>query len=353
MNLHDKYQEKKDRARQKELDAGQSKQIEELQSQVKKLKNGEDDGSSRTSRRSRPRLQSRRSLSAGDYEDEDFDRSAQRSRALIEREFDANVRRMGSQYAQGDVIAENKLQAQVIQLQQTVINVLQDALLNDRKLSKADIHRLIMAQESARQGSLDALRDQYDRMLQDQPQQLALEHNSRRSSRQISPPKRQLTLPAPDSPMEENFATMRRVKTQPLNRSGSNSPLVYCRYAIDLQRDPRLGLHARFTPSGTQKCPACTVTIPVSTKDVWYFDSRTPVRGKNGEELVEVRSYSMDARLVVKSHTPSGELMCVLCYNERNADCLCASVEALVRHVGTFHSSEEFVREDDVILERR
>ena len=82
-------------------------------------------------------------------------------------------------YAQGDVIAENKLQAQVIQLQQTVINVLQDALLNDRKLSKADIHRLITAQDNARQGSLDALRDQYDRMIQDEPQ-LAIEYNGRR-----------------------------------------------------------------------------------------------------------------------------------------------------------------------------
>ena len=166
MNLHDKYQEKKDRNKQKELDEGQDQKIKKLQSEVDSLRNkGSGDGRSR----SRPKLQSRRSLSVGDYEDEDFDRSAQRSRAMIEREFDANVRRMGSPYAQGDVIAENKLQAQVIQLQQTVINVLQDALLNDRKLSKADIHRLVQAQDNARQGSMEALRDQYDRMLQDRP----------------------------------------------------------------------------------------------------------------------------------------------------------------------------------------
>lgn len=353
MNLHDKYQDKKNQAKQKQLDGGQDKQIKDLRSQVEKLQSKRgDDNSSRVSR-SRPRLQSRRSLSAGDYEDEDFDRSARKSRAMIEREFDANVRRMGSTYAEGDVIAENKLQAQVIQLQQTVINVLQDALLNDRKLSKADIHRLITAQDNARQGSLDALRDQYDRMIQNQPQQLAIEYNTRRSSRQLSPMKRQLTLPAPDSPVDDGLAPVRRVRTQPANRSGSNSPLLYCRYAADLQRDQRRPLHPSFSSSGTQKCPACSVTIPVTTKDMWFFETRTPVRGSNGEELVEVRSFSMDARLVVKSHTPSGELMCVLCYHERDADCLCASVEALVRHIGRVHSSEEFIREDDMVLERR
>ena len=196
MNLHDKYKEKKESAKQKKLDEGQDKQIKDLRSQVDRLQSkGDDDNNSSRVSRSRPRLQSRRSLSAGDYEEEDFDRSARKSRAMIEREFDANVRRLGSTYAQGDVIAENKLQAQVIQLQQTVINVLQDALLNDRKLSKADIHRLISAQDNARQGSLDALRDQYDRMIQDQPQQLAIENNNRRNSRQLSPIKRQTYPP--------------------------------------------------------------------------------------------------------------------------------------------------------------
>ena len=68
---------------------------------------------------------------------------------------------------------------------------------------------------------------------------------------------------------------------------------------------------------------------------------------------MEVRSYSIDARLVVKSHTPSGELMCVLCYNERQADCLCASIDALVKHVGRVHTTEEFAREEDVVLERQ
>ena len=348
MNLHDKYQEKKDRAKQKQLDEGQDKQIKQLQAKVDKLQSGGGGNDSGRRRGSRPRLESRRSLSAGSYEEEDFDRSARKSRAMIEREFDANVRRLGSSYAQGDVIAENKLQGQVIQLQQTVINVLQDALLNDRKLSKADIHRLVMAQDSARQGSLDALRDQYDRMLQEPPRQQALEH-----SRQPSPPRRQLTLPAPDSPMEESFAPVRRVKTQPQNKSGSNSPLLYCRYAADLQRDPRRPLHPSFSTSGTQRCPSCSVTIPVTSKDTWVIEDRTPRQGSNGEDIVEVRSFSMEPRLVVKSHIPSGEFMCIICYHERNADCLCASVEALVRHIGRVHTSEEFGREEDMVLERR
>lgn len=350
MNLHDKYQEKKNRAKQTELDEGQDKQIKKLQATVDKLQSNGGGNNSGHRRASRPRLQSRRSLSAGSYEEEDFDWSARKSRAMIEREFDANVRRLGSNYAQGDIIAENKLQGQVIQLQQSVINVLQDALLNDRKLNKADIHRLVMAQDNARQGSLDALRDQYDRMLQEPPRrgsQQAIEY-----PRQPSPPRRQLTLPAPDSPMEDGFAPVRRVRTQPLTKSGSTSPLLYCRYAADLQRDTRRLLHPSFSDSGTQRCPACTVTIPVTGKDVWVFETRTPRRGINGEEVFELRSFSMDARLIVKSHTPSGEYMCIICYHERSADCLCASVEALVRHIGR-HNSEEFGREEDMVLERR
>ena len=351
MNLHDKVQEKRKSAQQKELDEGQDKQIKQLQAKVDKMQPGKGDESDSGSRsRSRSRRRRRRSTGDDGYKDEDFDRNARRSRAMIERQFEDNVRRVGQRYARGDVIAENKLQAQIITLQQTVINVLQDALLNGQRLSNADIHRLIAAQDSARQGSLDALQDQCDRMLEEPKRMQAIEYDRPRS-----PPRRQLTLPSPEYAPDNGLAPVRRVQTLPLS-SGSSSPtLVYCRYAHDLQRDLRKPLSPAFSPAGSQRCPSCDVRISVSTTDVWVFETRTPVRAQRGdydEDLVELRSFSMDARLVLKSHTPSGELLCWLCYRERDADCVCGSVDQLVKHLGRVHTAEEFEREEDMFLER-
>lgn len=350
MALHDKVQEKRDRTKQKALDSGQDDKIKELEDQVQKLQSRDESSSGRS--RSRSRRRRRRSLD-DDMDDDDFDRSAKRSRAMIEREFDENVRRMGQRYAQGDIIAENKLQGQIIALQQSVIEVLQQALLEGRRLTKADIHRLIAAQDSARQGSLDALRDQYNRMLPADP---------RRRSVQLEydPPRRQLTLPAPiDSPIDGDFAPVRRVQTQPVLNHSYESPDLdtYCRYAIDLQSDPRRPLHSAFSTSGSQRCPACAVTIPVSTQDTWVFETRVPIPGSHSEEdnsqLVELRTYRTDARLIVKSHNADGELACMLCYRERDLDCICKSVDALIRHIGKVHTRSEFEREIDIYEERR
>ena len=345
MTLHDKVQDKRNQNRQKQLDQGQDKQIQDLKQQVDKLQSREDSSSRSKSRRRR-----RRSLDDDDNdgEEEDFDRSAQRSRLMIEQEFKENVQRMGPRYAEGDAIAENKLQAQIIALQQTVIDVLQDALLSGRSLTKADIHRLIVAQDHARDGSLEALRDQYHRMTISQKRPLPIKYDQRPRS----PPRRQLTLPAPDQ--DDSFVRVRRVQTMPV-RSGSRSsspPLVYCRYAHSLQKDQRRPLSPAFLLNGSQRCPSCDVAIPVSTSDVWVFETHTPIRTQYEDNLVELRSFSTDARLVVKSHTSAGEFLCVLCYRNRDADCLCGSVDALISHLGRVHTSDEFEREEDMFLER-
>lgn len=329
--LHDKVQEKRNQAKQKTLDAGQDKKIQDLEQRVTKLQTEEEDDSSRN-RRPRPRRRS----TGDDGDSDDFDRQARRSRAVIAREFQDNVDRLGPRYAQGDVIAENQLQAQIIALQQTVIDVLQDALMSGRKLTKADVRRLIAAQDRARDGSLDALRDQYERMLP---------MSSRRGSQMLIesqptfPPTRQLTAPMPaiDSPLDDSFPPPRRVRTLPTNGSSLPPNGLYCRYAYDLQNDSRKALNTAFAPSGSQRCPACDMRLPVSGEKVWVVES--------GEG-----TFTVDSRLVIKSHTTQGDYACVLCYNdrERDADCICSSVEALVRHVGRMHTREEFEREVDI-----
>lgn len=366
MNLHSTLQEKRKSQQQKQLDQEQSKHISNLQNAVERLNaqeegqsngNGSDDGgkSTKSSRNRRSKSISGKSQNGsyrnrgrrksvgddGSDSSEDFDRTAKRSRRMIEQQYEDNVRRLGPRYAQGDVIAENKLQAQVILLQQSVINVLQDAVINQRPLTKADEHRLIVAQQTARQGSLDALRDQYDRML-DQQQSRSIGYD---------PPRRQLTLPTQvDSSTDDSFPPPRRVKTLPALQSPPDD-LLYCRYATDLQAEPKRNLVSSFAPTGSQRCPACDVRIPVSTQNIWDFETRTPV---GDDSQYEVKSFTFDARLIVKSHTPSGELACYLCYSERDKDAFCPNVGALIKHLGSgFHTREEFEREVDMWVEKR
>lgn len=57
----------------------------------------------------------------------------------------------------------------------------------------------------------------------------------------------------------------------------------------------------------------------------------------------------MDGRFVIKCHTAEGGFACVLCEKFRDMDCLCKSVEALVKHLGTAHTPDEFECDPDLV----
>ena len=102
MTLLDKVQEKHAKAKQKGVDDGQNAQIQQLKAKVQKIetRKHESDSDSDSSRSShRPRRRSRRSIA--DREDE-LAYSVRKSRALIEREYEDNLMRMGGDYARGD-----------------------------------------------------------------------------------------------------------------------------------------------------------------------------------------------------------------------------------------------------------
>ncbi len=340
-------QEKKAQRKQNKVDDGQNEEIRQLREEIKKNSSRIKDKGSSSGSRSRSTSQSRdgrrrrkggkRRRSVGYEDEEDFHRSAARSRAMIEREYDENYLRLGQRYAQGDVITENKLQAQIITLQQAVINVLQEALMDGRSLTKADIHRLVGAQERARDGSLEALRGQYDRLLPAAYEEKRLRIEGPRSG--DARIQRQLTLPAA-VPEREEFSPPKRVMSLPVQQASEE---LYCGYSRDLQAS-RVALGPSFAASGSCRCPDCGVRIPVSKLDVWTFEVRIPV----GDDRLEKRIYEMDARLVVKSHTSYGDYACVLCSRERELDCICKSVDVLVEHLGRVHTSEEFEREKDM-----
>ncbi|CZT19150.1 uncharacterized protein RCC_04996 [Ramularia collo-cygni] len=576
--LHDKIEEKRERrAKQSELDTKQNKALKELQEKLKQLqavdntnnnndgegnegakegeKNGKDNNNEKKDDRSRPRSRSsssrsrsrsrRRRRSREEWEDNMyFAEATRRSQAMIERTYNDHLQRLGPIYAQGDLITENALQAQTIRLQQTVIGILQEALNTGRGLSRDDLDTLIAAQNSARDGSINALNGQYNRIAYRRPPQgfirdgspievATYEHEparlriepakpannppwrssptavretamvgresidegfrrsstvppppppgvqrdmarmalgspptttgSRRASRKSSPsraatavatidakvtpkdldrgrdnqrqksragsppPRRKSTSPvsrkskskanAPERDMaslvnsapslmdkgtasttvaktnvtqidgktaaaaspaakprrdsgmpipttSNNDTSMKRsqsmISRAPRN-SSSSSPLkqkqdfhskaqktlpeapyeLFCKYSVDLQTSKK-PLSTSFRPAGDHRCPACDISIPVDTRDVWVLSTHFP--GRHG-----VREYRMDSRFVVKCHRPEGGFACVLCDRFRDMDCLCKSVDALVKHLGTAHTPDEFERDPDLV----
>ncbi|RFN47786.1 hypothetical protein FIE12Z_7982 [Fusarium flagelliforme] len=297
MGLYDRVKEKRKQAKR---DTTQDEEIKKLRADVEKASHERDRAAS-----DRQRIR------------DEVENSFERSGALINREFEDGYRRYGQRFAIGDVVTENKLQAQVIAMQQTVINVLQDALYSGRPLDRADMSRLIAASDAAREGSLGALRQQRERL------------EDRGPSPPLPPPQ---ALPPPRAP------------TVVADES------LYCRYALDLQHIPEQGLSASFIPRGDHLCPACDVHIDVDDDDGWAI-GKTAVRLINDHgykrEIDEELEFHVSPRFVIKCHTPEGEFACVLCSRFREEDVLCPTADTLVNHIGRVHSVAEMEREPD------
>lgn len=319
MGLWDRVQDKRNQDRK---DNTQDSEIKQLRERVEKAE-----------KRSKKRNDSRER----DESEDRFDRSAKKSMAKIQREFDEGYGRFGGRFAQGDsestttasheyhltimptVITENQLQAQVIYLQQTVIDVLQDALKNG---TQPDMQKLIEAQKTARISSIAALRDQEARL---------------GGSRTDSPPR---GLPPP-----------KRASTIAGSVIENDSNPLYCRYSSDLQFMPSKPLARDFAPGGSCQCPSCFTPIDATADDFWKIGKCTPVivADKGYEkEILETREFVLGQRFVIKCHTPDGKYACVLCSNFRNQDAICRTVEALVRHVGNYHDVNEIVKDKDL-----
>lgn len=358
MGLWDRVKEKR---RQQRRDTTQDDEIKKLKEQVE-----------RSERREREK---NRAIERG-LDRDDVANSFQRSGALISREFEDGYQRLGQQFAIGDVVTENELQAQVIALQQTVINVLQDALYNGRPLDRADMARLVAASDAARDGSLGALRQQRQRLLATEearsPRQLALEP-PRRSSTVVSdssrrmamdPPRRSSTIVSHDPPRQLALGPPRRSSTivsddpppQPalaLPKRASTivqDDTLFCRYSLDLQYIQRKPLTASFAPGGSCQCPACGVRLPVESDDRWAIGKRSSrwiTVGGYEREIEEDVEFIVDQRFVVKCHTAEGEYACVMCNRYRDGDVICETADILINHLGRVHDVKELEREPD------
>ncbi|KAI9150614.1 hypothetical protein HJFPF1_10389 [Paramyrothecium foliicola] len=268
--------------------------------------------------------------------------SLERSGALISREFDDGYERLGRRFAIGDTVTENKLQAQIIALQQTVINVLQDALYNGRQLDRHDMAKLVAASDAARDHSLDALRAQRQR------QMMMLEAPS--------PPMSAAPMSvAPASAPRSTFSSRPRSSTTSSNTS-LDTQRLYCRYSLDLQYMPDQPLASSFSPTGDGRCPVCKVRLAVEPDDCWSIEKRARARSsRHGrkEYALEEREYQLGQRFVAKCHLPDGRYACVLCNRFREQDTICEEVDDLVDHVGRDHDIAELEREMDFEVRSR
>ncbi|KAI0197453.1 hypothetical protein EV127DRAFT_11273 [Xylaria flabelliformis] len=305
INLWDRMSE---RRKQQKKDAKQDDEIRKLKEQAAQAegsnqKRGNEDGR-------RPHQ------SKDDIEDEEeaLSRSLERSEALIRREYNNGAGRLGKRFAVGDLLTENQLQAQVITLQRTVIDVLQEALLNRRSLSHGDVQRLIAASVAARNGSLDALRQQYQRL------------------------------------SFEAFPQHRSLPETRHHSSDGGTEQLFCRYSLALQHTPDLPLSASFGPRGDGFCPACKVQLDPETSDTyWHVVKMVPVsiEGEKEESMGEYH-FDLGQRFIVKCHTERGDYACVLCRKHSNVDIVCRSVPTLVNHVSKEHDIRELETEVDL-----
>jgi hypothetical protein len=300
----------------------QSKRDTKQDVEIKQLRESLDKAEKRGRERDDDREGMKRRLPAPDRDEigDNFQQSGQ----LIQRQFDEGYGRLGRRFAEGDTITENLLQKQIITLQQTVINVLQDALYNKRELTRSDMAKLVAASDAAREGSLSALRSQQQR--------LALEDTNSTSSPFQAQPQRALSAPKRASSVAE-------------------SDPLFCRYSLNLQYIPKKPLAASFAPGGECRCPDCGLRLDVTADDFWQIGKRTPILVKEKgyeKEILETREFRLAQRFVIKCHTADGEYACVLCNRHRERDAICRTVEALVNHVGKFHEVDELERDADL-----
>jgi hypothetical protein len=267
-------------------------------------------------------------------------------------------------------IGQNQLQAQLIMLQSEVIMILQEAILSGRV---RDMNRLYNASELAREGSLNALRDQYQRTLQAAP--LRPGAVRRVSSTPLLAPSRRaagrVRGPPPPGTKPSRARTEHRTLDPSEDGEGLDGPgpgaggdstsgtkvmllddssPLFCRYALELQRTSE-PLEARFRPGGPLACPACGTRVEVQFGRSWrvsrqVLPDRAAGRRFDYESAVEERTYLLGNRFVVKCHREQAGFACVLCARYRDKDTVCATADGLVKHVWRIHEVDEY--EDDV-----
>ncbi|KAK1750142.1 hypothetical protein QBC47DRAFT_332558 [Echria macrotheca] len=348
INLYDRIIEKR---KQSKLDKGQDEKIRDLERRVDQA-HGQGRG--------RPRR--------GSDDEDNLRDSLQRGGPSVQREYEQYAK-LDPRFAQGDLTAQLQLQSQVITLQSTVIQILEDALYTGQPV---DTSKLYNASEFAREGAIRALRDQYRRMLEG-PGLSAGGGGGPQPSRVGRPNagliRRTSSTPAlrsggaryeddAESTTSVTSAKSRRGSSRyrPSGRTLAMDPArpLFCRRAEDLQRG---GVAVDDVLSASEKdvCGACGADMASARNGSWRIEKEVTMRqdrdrerGRETVEVVEIRRFALTGRFLVKCHRERAGFTCYLCWRFRERDTLCPSVESLVGHVAEEHYISEYAGEADI-----
>lgn len=254
------------------------------------------------------------------------------------------------------VMTQTQLQAQIIELQRTLLTIHQDYMLSTYlSLSSSHSHlvRLIQTTRSARAACVQALHLQYRRMLS------SIEPHSTDHHRRIPgsfplplpdnhtcPP--EIVIKKPDSkhkcssPDDKHTLHIQPYPNPPAKPHLPPGNKLFCVYARDLQDHSRLPLTDNYKPGGDNLCPFCHSHIATRPGKAWEI-----VATDGGD--CKARTFVIKNRFVVKSHRESGGFTCVLCARFRASDTVCKNVSGLMEHLWRDHVGGELERDYDVV----
>lgn len=238
------------------------------------------------------------------------------------------------------VIAQNQLQAQLILMQQTIIAIFQESALAYGPAANNPISHhlatLLHTTRAARAGSIEALAQQYQRMLTEAPILPALP----------LPPKAHTSTTLairgrPRSDSRDSAVTTNSGPTSMTTRSAPHG--LYCLYSLDLQEHIDQPLADSYKDGGDGRCPYCSTNINTRPGRAWEI-----VKEDDRDRDLD-RVFRVGNRFVVKSHQEGGRFACVLCTREQPTDTICNSISALIDHIWQDHSCAEYGREIDIV----
>ncbi|KAH6846939.1 hypothetical protein B0I37DRAFT_284285, partial [Chaetomium sp. MPI-CAGE-AT-0009] len=256
INLYDRLIEQR---RQKKRERGQNKRIKELE---QRLNQAEEE-------KERIREESTKG-SRGSDGDNEFRNSLQQSGNMVQQQYDRYFANLGPKFAEGDLVAQNQIQSQIILLQGSVIKLLEEAILTG---TLPDLNRLYNTAEFAREGSIRALRDQYQRLLESAPPQ----------RRPTGPMRRISSTPSLQARSTDSAWSDRRPPQKALTHHSNDGPL-FCRGAKALQQTSRPLESVITVDRSSAVCAACGASAgdgdDADGCRSWRIEKELAVRGR-------------------------------------------------------------------------
>jgi hypothetical protein len=148
--------------------------------------------------------------------------------------------------------------------------------------------------------------------------------------------------PKPKIPGEVTIQPYPTPRPRPTTPQWYNNKL-FCLYARDLQKDPRLPLTNNYKACGDNMCPFCHAYANVRPGKAWEI-----VADSGNKHDHKRHRFLIKNRFVIKCHRQGAGFACVLCARFKESDTVCRDVGALMEHLWRDHTKEDLEKDDDV-----